>query len=76
MSEDIKVTTAEEVFSSLSVPKILVAALETLGEIKVSSDLFIEAGSEDKELQVDYNSDDQTFTFKLKENNGSESDNN
>lgn len=67
MTEEIKVATAEEVFSSLSVPKILVAALETLGEIKVSSDLFIKAGEEDKELQVDYNSDDQTFTFTLKD---------
>jgi hypothetical protein len=68
MTEDIKVSTAEEVFGSLSVPKILIASLQTLGEIVVSTDLFLNAGTEDQELEVDYNSDNQTFTFKLKGN--------
>jgi hypothetical protein len=68
--EDLQVTTAEEVFASLSVPKILIAALETLGEVVIPTTIFLNAASEDKELQVDYNSDDQTFTFKLKETDG------
>ena len=71
MTEEIKVSTAEEVFGSLSVPKILIAAIQTLGEITVPTDSFLNAGTEDQELQVDYNSDNQTFTFKLKESNGS-----
>jgi len=66
MTEEIKVSTAEEVFGSLSVPKILIAAIQTLGEITVPTDSFLNAGTEDQELQVDYNSDNQTFTFKLK----------
>ena len=65
--EDLQVTTAEDVFGSLSVSKILVAAIQSLGEIKIPTTVFLNAGNEDKELQVDYNSDDQTFTFKLKE---------
>jgi hypothetical protein len=69
MTEEIKVSTAEEVFGTLSVPKILIAAIQTLGKIVVPTDLFINAGTEDQELQVDYNSDDQTFTFTLKESN-------
>jgi hypothetical protein len=66
MTEEIKVSTAEEVFGTLSVPKILIAAIQTLGEITVPTDSFLNAGTEDQELQVDYNSDNQTFTFKLK----------
>lgn len=69
MTEEIKVSTAEEVFGSLSVPKILIAALETLGTITIPTDLFMNAATEDQELQVDYNSDDQTFTFSLKGKN-------
>ena len=65
MSEDIKVSTAEEVFGALSVPKILIASLQTLGTITIPTDLFMNAATEDQELKVDYNSDDQTFTFSL-----------
>lgn len=71
MTEEIKVSTAEEVFGALSVPKILIASLETLGTITVSTDLFLNAATEDQELKVDYNSDNQTFTFSLKGKNGS-----
>ena len=75
MTEDIKVSTAEEVFSALSVPKILIASLQTLGTITVPTDLFMNAATEDQELKVDYNSDNQTFTFTLKEKNESGTDN-
>ena len=50
--------------------------METLGTITVSTDLFMNAGTDDQELEVDYNSDSQTFTFKLKEKNESGTDNN
>jgi hypothetical protein len=75
MTEDIKVSTAEEVFGALSVPKILIASLQTLGTITVPTDLFMNAATEDQELKVDYNSDNQTFTFTLKEKNESGTDN-
>ena len=48
MTEDIKVSTAEDIFGALSVPKILIAALETLGTITVSTDLFINAATDDQ----------------------------
>ena len=69
-------TTIEDVFASLNVSRILIAMLETMGEIAISTSLFVNAAAEDKELQVDYNSDDQTFTFKLKEKNEQRDDNN
>ena len=75
MTEEIKVSTAEDIFGALSVPKILIAALETLGTITVSTDLFMNAATEDQELKVDYNSDDQTFTFTLKGKDESGTDN-
>jgi hypothetical protein len=75
MTEEIKVSTAEDIFGALSVPKILIAAIETLGKITVSTDLFMNAATEDQELKVDYNSDDQTFTFTLKGKDESGTDN-
>lgn len=56
-----------DVFASLNVSKILVAILEQQKEISVPSSAFLNAATEDKELQVDYDSDNQTFLFKLKE---------
>ena len=75
MTEEIQVTTADDVFGALTIPKILIAALETLGEIQIPTTIFLNAAKVDKELQVDYNSDDQTFTFKLKETNGQHDNN-
>jgi len=70
-----QIVDTEDIFGSLSVSKILVAAIETLGEIAIPTSVFLNAATEDKELQVDYNSDNQIFTFKIKANNGAELDN-
>lgn len=56
----------EEVYAQLNIARILVATIETLGEISVPVSHFLNAVNEDKELQVDYNKSDETFTFKLK----------
>ena len=56
----------EDVYAQLNIARILVAAIETLGEISVPVSHFLNAVNEDKELQVDYNKSDETFTFKLK----------
>lgn len=58
-------TKIEDVYAQLNVSRILVALIETLGELSVPVSHFISAVNEDKELQVDYNETDQTFTFKL-----------
>ena len=57
----------EDVYAQLNITKILVAAIESLGELSLPVEKFLKAANEDKELQVDYNKDDQTFTFKLKQ---------
>lgn len=66
---------AEDVYKDLNISKILIAALEVLGEIDIPALTFLDAAQRDRELQVDYNSDNQSFTFKLKDNN-EQSDNN
>jgi uncharacterized protein involved in type VI secretion and phage assembly len=59
--------TPQDIFADMNVSKILVSILETIGEVKVSTSNFMDAGAEHKELQVDYNEDDQTFVFKLRD---------
>jgi hypothetical protein len=59
-------TKIEDVFAQLNVSRILVAALETLGEISIPIMTVVNAENEDKELQVDYDETNQSFTFKLK----------
>jgi hypothetical protein len=61
---DVKI---EDVYAQLNIAKILVAAIENLGEISLPVSSFLNATNEDKELQVDYNESDQTFSFKLKQ---------
>jgi hypothetical protein len=55
-----------EVLAELNVARILVAIVENQGEVSVPVSSFMTAVNEDKELQVDYNADNQTFMFKLK----------
>ena len=55
----------EEIFAKLNVTRILVSLVEHLGEVSIPITKFLNAVNEDKDLQVDYNSDNQTFTFKI-----------
>ena len=57
----------QDVYAQLNIAKILVAAIESLGEISLPVSSFLNSTNEDKELQVDYNESDQTFLFKLKQ---------
>jgi hypothetical protein len=61
---DVKI---EDVYAQLNIAKILVATIEKIGEISLPVSSFLNATNEDKELQVDYNEEDQTFLFKLKQ---------
>lgn len=61
--------TPEDIFKDMSLSNILVAILSTIKEINVPILNFLDVGNEDKELQVDYDSDNQYFTFKLRDKN-------
>jgi hypothetical protein len=60
---------SEEIFKSLNITKILVAILEVNGFISIPALKFLDAGNEDKDLQVDYDDVEQSFVFKLKDKN-------
>lgn len=65
MTNDIN-KTPEELFQEMSLSKVLVAIMETVKEIKIPVLTFLDSANEDKELEVEYNSEEETFVFKLK----------
>ena len=73
MTEENNINEVEEIFKSLNLSTILVAAVQTLGEIRVSAKLFMDMAKEDRELKVDL-IDGETFVFTLKEKSESNND--
>ena len=55
----------EDILAEFSINKVLLAILETLGEVKVPTLAFIEAGDSDKGLVVEYDEEGPSFIFKL-----------
>ena len=56
-----------EIIASLNVNKVLIALLETVGEIAVPALTFLEAANSDKGLVIEYDEDLSSFIFKLGE---------
>jgi len=54
-----------EVQASLTASKVLVAILETLGEVRVETKVLVGAENKDKELIVDYDENGPAFIFRL-----------
>jgi hypothetical protein len=67
---------AQGIFKEMNLSRILVATLQTFGTISIPALTFLDAAKEDKQLQVDYDSTTESFTFKLKEIDNEQSDNN
>lgn len=61
-----------DLVASLNINKVLIAILETLGEVSVPTLTFLDAANKDKELVVDYDEDGPSFTFKLKDKENNE----
>lgn len=59
----------EEIVQSMSLNKILVALLEQYGTLSVHTSKFVNAASEDKELIVEYDDENLTFNFSLRNKN-------
>jgi hypothetical protein len=47
--------------------KILIAILNTITEVNVPALTLLDSGQTDRELQIDYDSDNQWFTIKLRD---------
>lgn len=58
--------TPEELFKEMNLSKVLIAIMETVKEVSVPLLTFLDSANEDKELEVEYDSDKETFVFKLK----------
>lgn len=62
MTEDI-----QGLVTSISINQVLVAILEEHGKITVPTLRFLDAGATEKELVIDYDETNPSFTFSLRE---------
>ena len=62
--------TPQEVYESLNLSKILIAILEQYKELSVPLDAFLSIPEGDSGLEVNYDEEASSFTFKLKEQDG------
>jgi uncharacterized membrane protein YcaP (DUF421 family) len=67
MTDDI-----EGLVTSISINQVLVAILEEHGKLTVPTLKFLESSSTEKELVIDYDETNPSFTFSLREKNGNE----
>lgn len=59
----------EGLITSISINQVLVAILEEHGKITVPTLRFLDAGSTEKELVIDYDEENPSFTFSLRDKN-------
>ena len=59
--------TPQEVFQAMNPTKILIAILENQGITNVPLDIFLNSGTDQKALNVEYNEDEKKFIFELRE---------
>lgn len=62
MTQDI-----ESLVASISINQVLVAILEEHGKLTVPNLKFLDAGATEKELVIDYDETNSSFTFSLRE---------
>ncbi len=58
--------------TSISMNQVLIAVLEEYGKLTVPTLRFLDAGSKEKELVIDYDEEGPSFTFSLREKNDTE----
>lgn len=59
----------EGLITSISINQVLVAILEEYGKLTVPTLRFLDAGSAEKELVIDYDENGPLFTFSLRDKN-------
>lgn len=57
----------EQIIETMNLSNILVAILATLKEVNVPVITFLDSNKEDREMKVTYDSDTESFTFRLKD---------
>ena len=64
----------EQLIEGMNLSNILVSILATLKEINVPVITFLESNKENREMKVTYDSDTESFTFRLKSEDLEEKD--
>jgi hypothetical protein len=64
MTEEVQ-QDVNQIQAQLTASKVLVAILETLGEVRVETKTLVGAENKDKELIVDYDENGPAFIFRL-----------
>lgn len=59
----------EDIIASVKVEQVLISILNTIGEVKVSTDKFLEANGNNYELVMSYDDEGPSFTFSVKDKN-------
>jgi hypothetical protein len=59
----------EQLIEGMNLSSILVSILSTTKEIEVPLTIFLESNKENRQMKVTYDSDTDSFTFKLSDNN-------
>ena len=67
-------STPEQLIEGMNLSSILVSILATLKEINVPVITFLDSNKENREMKVTYDSDTESFTFRLKDNEPEEKD--
>ena len=61
----------EDLVAEMSINKVLIAILETLGTVTVPTLTFLDAANVDKELVITYEEEPPSFVFSLKDKDAS-----
>jgi hypothetical protein len=64
----------EQLIEGMNLSNILVSILATLKEINVPVITFLDSNKENREMKVTYDSDKESFTFRLKDKDLEEKD--
>jgi hypothetical protein len=64
----------EQLIEGMNLSNILVSILATLKEINVPVITFLDSNKENREMKVTYDSDTESFTFRLKDKDLEEKD--
>jgi hypothetical protein len=67
-------STPEQLIEGMNLSSILVSILATLKEINVPVITFLDSNKENREMKVTYDSDTESFTFRLKDKDLEEKD--
>jgi hypothetical protein len=55
----------EDIFKTMNASRVLVAILNKIGSIEITTKDFVESNNEDTQLSVSYNDESLSFEFRL-----------